>query len=180
MAEFLNAEDPAFLLLGRIDEWCEGTSAFDKSLYSFAIQNIAEEYMSTSIPQVSFEFEEKTKIAWLIQPKQEGFFSSRVTVTRERALAFVKGAAEMIQNACKKLLNIKLSFPVGTTYREWKELSDQFEHLRLLMNRGLGLGQELLLLEQESHELAADLDVRELRKQMKKMTLMQTLLENGQ
>ncbi|GGD47266.1 response regulator transcription factor [Paenibacillus nasutitermitis] len=176
----LKAEEPVLLVIGRIDEWREGTSAFDKALYLFAVQNIADEYMGATIRQVSFEFEEKSKIAWLIQLNHDLIHPGGELEARQRTLSFVKGAAEMIQHACDNLLTMKLSFAVGTTYREWHELSDLFEHLRLLMSRGLGLGHELLLLEQKSSEVAVDTYDRELRNQMKKIALIQTLLENGQ
>lgn len=176
----LTAVEPAIIVIGRIDEWREGTTPFDKSLYLFAIQNIANEYLDASVRQVSFEFEEKSKVAWLMQPKSSGSHLYGDEEIKQRTLAFIKGAVEMIQNACKHLLNMKLSFAVGTTYREWKELPDQFDHLRILMSRGLGLGEELLLLEQSVHRFDMDSDDQELRKQMKKLPLLQTLLENGQ
>ncbi|NOU71223.1 response regulator [Paenibacillus sp. LMG 31458] len=178
----LSSAKPTIVVIGRIDQWSETASSVDKSLLLFAVQNIAEEYFSQSTNLVSFDFAQKTKLVWLIQTKEasDSAIDSSSTEIRGRMVAFVKGAVEMIQHTCKQLIKLNVSFAVGTTYRDWNHVSEQFEHLQLLMSRGLGLGHELLLLEQQAADMDPHAIDRELRKQMNKLNLLQSLLDNGQ
>lgn len=178
----LRPSEPVVAMIGRVDNWNESVSSFDKSLYLFAIQNIAKEYLSSTVQLFSFDFEKKTKIIWLIQPSvsETGLSSDELSMVRQRTLVFSKGAAEMIQGACKNLLKLSLSLAVGTTFKEWGHISEQFEHLQMLLNRGLGLGQELMLLEQNMGALPEAYVEHERRKQLKKLNVLHSVLDNGQ
>ncbi|MFD2115244.1 response regulator [Paenibacillus yanchengensis] len=178
----LDASKHVITVIGRIDQWRESTNSFDKSLFLFAIQNIARDYFQTHTHFESFDFSDKSKIAWLLQPIDKYMQTNRVEETTDwkRVLTFIKGAVETIQMAVKKLLNIKISFAIATVSRPWSELPEQAELLNLMLGRGLGLGEELLLLEQPDWSLAYDVDHHLLRKAIKQMPFMQEMLENGQ
>ncbi|RAP74763.1 response regulator transcription factor [Paenibacillus montanisoli] len=178
----LAPSEPVVAMIGRVDDWKEGTRPFDKSLYLFAIQNIAQEYVSAKVQVLSFDFEKKTKLLWLMQPNErtEGLSAAEVTGLRQRCLVFLKGAAEMIQDSCSVLLKLNLSMAIGASFKEWDQLSEQFEHLQQLLNRGLGLGQQQLLIEQTIDIASAEQLEHDQRKQLKKLNLLHTLLENGQ
>lgn len=178
----LNPAEPVVVMIGRVDQWKEEVRSLDKSLYLFAIQNIAKEYLSAKVQLISFDFEKKTKVLWLIQPmaQKEGLSSDKLTELHQHCLVFLKGAAEMIQDACSTLLKLNLSVAMGTTFKEWDHMAEQFDHLQQLLNRGLGLGQQLLLLEQSVQAASGTPSNHERRKQLKKLNLLQTVLENGQ
>lgn len=161
----LRSEEQTLIVIGRVDKWNEGMTSIDKSLLLFAIQNIAEEYLAPSTKLVSISFEQKTKMVWLIQGGTTGF---------------IRGAIEMIQTACRQLLKLRVSFAIGAQFRDWLTISEQFENLQWLLSRGLGLGHELLLLEQQGHELETSSMDRELRKQLNKLKLLQVQLDHNQ
>lgn len=132
--------DPVLLFIGKVDEWSEYSSA-DKALLLYGVQNIADEYMKSSVKLESITYD-KTRIAWLIQP----LASNHDLMIDERRLArFVLGTVERIQQTCKELLKLKLSFVVSSECCTWFNLSDRFEELNRVMRRNFGMGHELLL-----------------------------------
>ncbi|MDQ6417950.1 response regulator [Paenibacillus sp. LHD-117] len=177
----LGSKAETMTVIGRIDEWSGTATSVDQSLLLFAVRNIAEEYLSASTLQVSFDFDHRTKLAWFIQPKEVGAGQGSVSPElRQRSLGFIHGAFEMIQMTCKQMLKLSLSFAAGNDYRDWSDIPEQFEHLQLLLSHGLGLGHELLLQERRTPELEPSAIDRELRKQLGKLKVLQTLLDNGQ
>ncbi|MBP3965886.1 response regulator [Paenibacillus lignilyticus] len=178
----LDPTKPVVAMIGRIDNWKEDTRPFDKSLYLFAIQNIAKEYLAAKVQFISFDFERKTKLLWLIQPEEQtGTLSAaELAELEQRCLIFLKGTAEMMQDSCSVLLKLNLSIAIGASFKAWERISEQFEHLQQLLNRGLGLSQQLLLIEPTITITSADQIEHDQRKQLKKLNLLHTLLENGQ
>lgn len=175
----LESAGPIVVMIGRIDNWKEDTRPIDKSLYLFAIQNIAQEYLSAKVHFISFDFEKKTKLLWLIQPVEQDLPNTELTALRQRCLVFLKGAAEMIQDSCSTVLKINLSIAIGASFMDWNRVSEQFEHLQQLLNRGLGLSQQQLLIEQTMDITSEDQIEHDQRKQLKRLNLLHTLLENG-
>jgi two-component system, response regulator YesN len=132
--------DPVLLFIGKVDEWSEYSSA-DKALLLYGVQNIADEYMKSSVKLESITYD-KTRIAWLIQP----LASNHDLMIDERRLArFVLGTVERIQQTCKELLKLKLSFVVSNECCTWFNISERFEELNRVMRRNFGMGHELLL-----------------------------------
>ena len=178
----LEPAKPVVVMIGRVDNWNEDVRSFDKSLYLFAIQNIAKEYLSAKVQLISFDFEKKTKVLWLIQPAEPkvALTADKLIELRQHCLVFLKGTAEMIQDACSALLKLNLSIAIGAAFQEWDHIAEQFDRLQQQLNRGLGLGQQLLLLEQTVQAASGAPSNHERRKQLKKLNLLQTVLENGQ
>ncbi len=133
---------PVLIVMGKVDEWSETTSA-DKALLLYAVQNIAEEYLSSSVKSQSFAFD-KTKIVWLIQ-KLPPSVSQDVAIDDRWLARFALGTVERIQQTCKELLKLKLSFVVAREWCTWASIPEQFEQLNRVMRRSFVMGYELLL-----------------------------------
>lgn len=137
----LHSSKPVLLVVGRVDEWQEGLSTFDRALILYAVQNISEELLGVST-RVAFTDYERFRMVWFIQPKSDAEDSW------DQVLRLVQGTLEQIQHTSRQLLKIKLSIIVASKPCEWEELPLRFIAIKRLFGYGLGLGQELLLTDQ--------------------------------
>jgi len=141
-----NAERPVLLLICRVDDWNEVTTAPDKALLVYAVQNIAEEFLNEAMRLISIVYEQ-SRMVWILQPP-EGEMDNW-----ERSAHYVNGLMEMIQSRCEQLLKLTISFVLGSQPVHWQELADRFHALKFLLVRGIG-GQRGTLLTDHRPESA--------------------------
>ncbi|MEK0312547.1 response regulator [Cohnella sp. 56] len=184
----LAGDAETLLVLGRVDDWRDGFSGGDKHLMLYAIANIAEEYFAKSLYCVTVSFEQN-KLLWFIQRKPEpesddsaGELPQQKGDARRRLVRFVQGTIETIQGACRQMLELSVSFAAADEPRAWERLPGQFHALKRLLGRGLGLGQELILLDRPSEDVGPEADVRthETRSRLDKVGALAAYLENGE
>lgn len=159
----LALHEKVLLVMGRVDCWPPHiTNASDKMHLMFAIHNIAKEYLAPcALQSVNVE---QNRFFWLIQPKEGAEPGSSFPSDWPRTLRFVQGTLEMIQSTSLELLKIPLSFAAGKEEVEWREIPVRYQKLRAELGRGLGIGQETILIEdQQTGEYS--LDESEIRKQ---------------
>ncbi|MFC5405967.1 response regulator transcription factor [Cohnella soli] len=146
----LNPSLPALQVVGRVDEWAEGISYYDRYLLMYSIRNIASEYLDTTVDQVSIVYD-RFNLIWFIQPKE--LHPSAVNRVQEETWSmvgrFVQGTFERIQMACKELIKLKLSVVLANRPIEWKLSARKFAEIKSKLSWGLGSGQELLIVDQE-------------------------------
>ncbi|MDG0809899.1 response regulator [Cohnella rhizosphaerae] len=185
----LDADAETLLVLGRVDDWRDGFSGGDKHLMLYAIANIAEEYFAKSLSSAAVSFEQN-KLLWFVQAKPEPETEQDVASgarpqaedARRRLVRFVQGTIETIQGACKQLLQLSVSFAAADEPKDWERIPGQFQALKRLLGRGLGLGQELILLDRPARDGAGELpDVRthETRSRLERVGTLAAYLENG-
>ncbi|UUZ78728.1 hypothetical protein LJK88_25895 [Paenibacillus sp. P26] len=141
-------DDKVMLVMGRVDCWPDRIAkASDKTLMMFAIHNIAKEYLdSCTLQAVNLEH---YRFLWLIQPTASlvEFRSDSAEPLWDRAVRLVHGGLEMIQSTSLELLNVPISIASGHAEVEWRHLPSCYEHLRAGLGRGLGIGQETIVME---------------------------------
>jgi len=135
----LAADAPVMMAMVRFDRFGRFHSIYDRSLLSYSIQNIAQEVLTTSVRLVSVELD-LSRMMWFMQPcrDEEG------EGLRENALLYVGGCLELIQQTCKELLDMPLSFIMKEIAVSWSEVGDLYEEYNRLLSRGLGMGSEFL------------------------------------
>ncbi|WP_217592872.1 response regulator [Cohnella sp. GbtcB17] len=186
----LDADAETLLVLGRVDDWRDGFSGGDKHLMLYAIANIAEEYFAKSVFCTTVSFEQN-KLLWLVQAKPDAGPAPDVASgawpqaedARRRLVRFVQGTIETIQGACKQLLQLSVSFAAADEPRDWARIPGQFRALKRLLGRGLGLGQELILLDRPSPDGAGtqpDIRTHETRSRLDRIGTLAAYLENGE
>ncbi|AZN41664.1 response regulator [Paenibacillus albus] len=174
----LNSSAPLLLVVGRIDEWRDITAPSERALIKFAIQNIAEEYLSPFLNVHSFSYE-PSRLIWLLQVKGDAFMNE--ADRRAHAVRFVHQTLGDIQQTCKELLKVTLSFAAAGSLVNWKRLSEQFESLKSAFQLGLGIQKETIYLENPNTNVMPDEPVQKqfmltVNNQIRKL---QNLLENG-
>ncbi len=129
----LHSDKQLFVVVGKVDEWRLGDSHYDRSLLLYAVQNIADEYLSLSMSHYSF-IHDRSKIIWLIQSKAEPWMeNAQAASTMAMTSRFVYGTFEGIQSSCRDLLQLSMSFAVSGQPLGWKQLGQHLERLQLRM-----------------------------------------------
>ncbi|AEI40401.1 response regulator transcription factor [Paenibacillus mucilaginosus] len=134
----LRAEEAVMLVCGRVDYWDERYSMSDQSLLLYAIQNIAEEYLDRVVMlpvMLSGSY-----FVWLLQPKLDG------ETQWDELPAYIQGTLESIQQTCRALLHIPVSFISYGSQAAWEDIVRIFHLLKQSLILGLGNGQEMILL----------------------------------
>lgn len=134
----ISADERALLLAGRIDRWPGMLPSTDKALLAYAVQNIAEEFLTEGVRLVSIACDEH-KLVWLIQPKQGLSVSDY-----RQAFAFVLGTMESVQDTCGELLKLSTSFVLSPEPAELRRTAEVYAWTSRIFSRGLGLEQGIL------------------------------------
>lgn len=133
----LRTDLPVMLVVGRVDEWPDVYTGSDRFLLMFAIHNIAQELLDfTYLFPMSYD---KTKFIWFVQTKTTDIEERNAFITK------IHETLDSIQSTCKNLLKITISLVTHQKPCQWSEISSKFDDLKRLLNRGLGLGKEILL-----------------------------------
>ncbi|WP_274649550.1 response regulator [Paenibacillus humicola] len=176
----LTGGEPALLVVGRVDDWRGIFAPYDRNLLIFAIQNIAKEFFAPAVSLYSFSYE-PSRVVMFIQSGAGGGQQDEEE-KRAHALRFVQQTLADVQRAVRELLKIAVSFSVGHAFVPWNRIPEQFESLKLLLNLGLGAGNESIVLESRSRERAEEELPPELQPQSFAAAVrkLQHHLENGE
>jgi two-component system response regulator YesN len=145
----LALDDKVLLVVGRVDRWPDSiANASDKALMMFAIHNIAEENLaSCSLQAVNLDH---NRFMWLLQPgaqpPPEAILPEEQSLWG-RTIRLVHGTLELIQSTSLELLRVPVSMAAGKAEAEWRDLPACYEKLRTGLGRGLGIGQETIIIE---------------------------------
>ncbi|MFC4598585.1 response regulator [Cohnella hongkongensis] len=170
----LSPELPVLLLLGRVDRWREGMSDGDSELFLFAFRNIADEWLSPKAKAVSLPHE-RNKAVWLIQPRpSEGGDGDWAAAHR-----FVRGTLESVQESCRRLLQLSVSFALADEPVVWREADGKFAGLKSMLSFGLGSDSEILLTEGDTAAGKRGVPFVN-RSRLRQIDLLKTYLESGQ
>lgn len=178
----LSSRLPVLLLVGRMDDWEPYAKAADRALMLYAIQNIAAEYLQPVVSLVSIAYD-RTKLVWLMQPKagEEAEEESNDESAWTIPIRFVHGTVEQIQQSCRRLLKLQVSFSASSEPVPWEAACAQFDRLQSLLTRSFGVGRELLLTDARAvgAETAAAMRQHEIRQHFRKLDALRSELDSG-
>ncbi len=185
----LDPQQPILLLLGRCDRWESSFSVAEKNKFIYGTQNIVKEYLEVSTIIVSCHFQGPS-IVWFIQPRKlrSEHNNGKVDVNIwERTLSFVQGTLDAIQGKCMELMDLSISFVVDDQPAEWENVYERFIAMRFMLNRGFGLEQEILLMNDSKanpsrYNSITKIDQQDLQRDMqqRKLEMLKNALENGE
>lgn len=134
----LTSDLPVLLIVGRIDDWGDYTGSVDRSLMQYALQNIADEYLSPCANVYCIAYR-KSQFIWFIQPLEDDW---------PRTVLFATEMFEQIQQAADKLLKLPLSIAAAQTPAAWRDIADKFMGLNRLFS--LTMGHRAMVTEKHS------------------------------
>jgi two-component system response regulator YesN len=144
----LRPEEAVMLVCGRVDHWNERYSLSDQSLLLYAVQNIAEEFADrvAMLPVMLGG----AYFVWILQPKDAS------NTDWGELSAYIQGTLESIQQTCRELLQIPVSFISYGSEASWENIAKIFHLMKQNLILGLGNGQEMILLYRgEEHTVPA-------------------------
>ena len=176
------------LLIGRIDNLNGHTEFNKKSEIVYTLQDMVVQYLrqqDLNIVSVTFE---GTKFLWIIQPyKIKGaIIHCSSEALWNNTIAFVHGTLDYIQKAVKESLGVTISFATGNKPDTWEFLSIKFDFLLYSLNKYVGAGKEVLLIDcnqiddDMNHDrLALSIELK-IRSQLKRICILESYLDDGQ
>lgn len=150
----LRADAPIWVMTGRIDEWKHERNESDKELLRYACRNMMKEYLDPTACWAAVEYKPDC-LAWIVQPREIGEIEEQASEATMRQawtflLARMSSIAEAAQEACRKWLQLPISFALSRSACEWGELKERVARLDGLLGRKEFSGTEWLIQEPES------------------------------
>lgn len=139
----LSMEIPLILAIGRVDDPLTGKSYLEKSKLLFNINMLADKYFSNHVIKISV-IDEGSNLIWLIQPGPHPNETVQAEIL-DSTVRFVRGTMELIQDSCREIFNMSVSFAVDDRPAKWADLADRYSLLKLLINYRIGQGRGMLL-----------------------------------
>ncbi|WP_164821421.1 response regulator [Paenibacillus koleovorans] len=148
-----DANAPIFLALARLEGWKQPYTPSDRMLLLDAAQNVMDEYFRDAFALRTIVFN-RMQMLCIFQPLSRG--QEGGTDGLSRAPLYINGMLESVQDSCKRLLHLEISFLLGADPLQWAVFSDQFHRLELLAEKSVGLTSGMLLTDTELQQMSAD------------------------
>ncbi len=160
-----------FLVVARVDSWNEELPYADRTLLLFAIQNIVTEFFQgASSPVCQQIIIDSRNLLWYIRS--------------ERTSQFVLAVLETIQNTCRELLKLTVSFVASSKSVAWKDMHLIYYRLRKILGFSYGVNEGILLADNRNtlsqSELRDEGKASDVRRQLKQLKLLEDCLENNE
>ncbi|MFC5402721.1 response regulator [Cohnella soli] len=136
------------MMLGRVDRWPQDYSPKDKLLMQNAVHNIVEEYLHRICRIQSFS--ESRYSVWLIQIDEPDSPDEDQSKIQDPAKLqwYINELLEKIQQSIRHYLRLPVSFVLSKPDVEWGQIHQAYHSMRELIQRGIGLDEEIILVEQ--------------------------------
>lgn len=131
-------------LIIRVEAWQDYELSTDRTLIRYAVINIVEELLGDKAECKGIDYDSGT-IACVVQPRLGGCGASANEELWTKALRYVHGMLEAIQQACDNYLRLSVSVISGSHPVGWNELNNGLNRLRLASCDTPGLGMQKLL-----------------------------------
>ncbi len=137
----LASERPAFVVLGRVDDWRDKgrrqpLTARDDELVAYAVRNIAEEYAMPRARMVHVELPANDWV-WLVQDEED--------TAPEASARFVRGTLEGAQRQCETLLGVHSSYLFASLPAGWPDIAEQYSRMSAQFRFGGGFNGTMTL-----------------------------------
>lgn len=169
----LSAEQSVLLMVGRVDRWEKEFLSGDKLLIHFAINNIVEEYLNPCCEMLVVT--EGRYMVWLLQDKKD---MQGMSGGSDKLHLYTVEILEKVQESVRQLLNLKFSIVLSQPGIHWRDLSGVYSDMCSLLQRGIGLEEEIILIDNSSRgSLQNEFSTREIKR---KVYCLETWLESGE
>jgi len=167
----MRSDNEVMLIMARVDRWPSHLTSNDRLLMEYACNNILLEYLSPVSEGLAATVE--ANMIWIIQPVGESGTSVRDV---QQTYLFVQEMLEKIQQSVRQILNLPLSIILSSPMKDWTCLHREFRSMSELFTQGIGLEEEIILVDVPLHDQLSDLEKRP----QEVVFALQTLLESGE
>ncbi len=178
----LFAEDPVMLVLGRAEFKKESMTYSDRVSSCYSIDDIFKHYIGSHFNAVSIVSEDNI-IIWLIQPKGIPQYQRNEpeNLRLSRYASIIKGNIELVQDNCRRIFNVNVSFVAGSRIVMWEDIYMEYEHLKNILRKSIAYGQQMVILKDISEAKNNDdnsyIGFADFKRNLK---LLETYLDHGE
>jgi two-component system response regulator YesN len=172
----------ALLLIGSIDQ-CHNLSMINKSAVIYKVKEIVQEYLGGRNKLTFTEFG-CSRLVWLIQlcnPADVAISEAEL----DNIVMFVHENLYSIQNACRELTGVTLSFVLPNKACKWEDVHLKYKILCNMIDRNYSFQQERILTEKHVQQFQKDScnengqEIMSMLDKARNKEKMEVLLENG-
>ncbi|MFC5407197.1 response regulator transcription factor [Cohnella soli] len=148
----LDPNHSVILLIGRVDRWPTHQHKRDKLLLQYAIGNIVEEYVNDKCRFVSHS--DERYVVWLFQTHYESAGQGEEVRDMAKFQWYLNELLEKIQQTIRQYLHLPVSFVLSKPDVSWQQIPHTYGIMCELMQRGIGLDEQIIMIEQADDMLA--------------------------
>lgn len=144
----LKGDSPVLILVGKMDCWPEGMSYANKRNALYSVRNLVEQYLPTSMINEDIVYENST-IVWFIQlhSDTDRFRNEDDAIDWGGLVTYLKGVLESVQNACRDLLQMDVSFIISRGAVEWDSIHKEFELMKAMIRKRSAAGLKMTIMD---------------------------------
>jgi two-component system response regulator YesN len=131
----LQAAEPVFIVIGRADDWYQARSVAERARQSAMFQAIAQQYFSPILNLACHQLSQHY-LVWIMQPRANREEAANRAEQWLKALIYIQGSIESIQDQCRKNLDTTCSFVLDSRLVTWQNLARTCLSLTTMMNYG--------------------------------------------
>lgn len=143
---------PVLLILSQVE-----SAALQELNYSqrtellYSIRLVLYQYLGAKVRLMAV-MDENSRFALFVQPRESlkaGVYCEDARELYDRAVTFIRGTLESVQNACRESLGAPISFALSAEPCSWNDISDKYDSLAEMLRYRIGTGIEMLLIDTE-------------------------------
>ncbi|CAM4137141.1 response regulator [Paenibacillus alkaliterrae] len=144
----LQADQPVFMLMGKVDNWAEEDSYTNKLDVLYSIKDMLTSQLP-SLFRIEDIVHDHSILVWFIQldPNTDRFKGGNGQTEWREIINYLKGILESVQNNSQDLLGVSLSFALSKEAFEWDFMHKEFERLKNVLKRAMVLGQKMSIID---------------------------------
>jgi two-component system response regulator YesN len=143
---------PVLLILSQVESAALAELSYMKRtelLYS--IRLVLYQYLGANVRLMAV-MDENSRFALFVQPRESlkaAVYPENARILYDRAVMFIRGTLESVQNTCRESLGAPVSFVISAEPCQWSDVSNKHYTLSEMLRYRIGTGIEMLLTDTE-------------------------------
>lgn len=143
---------PVLLILSQVESAAlQELPYFQRTELLYSIRLVLYQYLGANVRLMAV-MDENSRFALFVQPR-ESLNAQRYTEDTsglyDRAVTFIRGTLESVQNTCRESLGAPVSFAMSAEPCDWTDVSNKHYSLSEMLRYRIGTGIEMLLIDTE-------------------------------
>ncbi|BBH19020.1 hypothetical protein Back11_03650 [Paenibacillus baekrokdamisoli] len=139
---------PLLIVTGKVDAWDEKMSYTKKLDVFYSIQDLFAHHLSSLLIAEQI-VHDHSDLVWFVQPvaNTSKFVDPSGNTDWRGIVTYLKGMLETVQNGCRDLLGISLSFAVSRSAANWDDIRKEFDVLKAALKQLAFYGQVMAVVD---------------------------------
>jgi two-component system, response regulator YesN len=143
---------PVLLILSQVESAAlQELSYLKRTELLYSIRLVLYQYLGANVRLMAV-MDENSMFALFVQPRESlkaAVYPENARVLYDRAVMFIRGTLESVQNTCRESLGAPVSFVISAEPCQWSDVSNKHYTLSEMLRYRIGTGIEMLLTDTE-------------------------------